>query len=210
MQTRIRETERRIQDANVMLLKVSKQLRRVDHSVGAHVERAQRRVEAHRDARSRSVSIDQVLAYAHRLSYFTSAPPGWQPGAELGMYRPPRPEVQQWTKSHLYTQVPASIVALLPDDAQQQLIGNAAGALAVGGHHDAKGAAATLTVVGATDDDDDVSREPFFPPSNSSPGDPFRSPPRDINRRVEAPTNLDLDLNTDLSDEDDILNDDSE
>lgn len=44
----------------------------------------------------------RTLQYAHRLSFTTFAPPGYAPGAPLGLFRPPAPQEHQMCFSALH------------------------------------------------------------------------------------------------------------
>ncbi len=49
-----------------------------------------------------TAAVRRTLQYAHRLSYTTFAPPGYTPGAPLGLFRPPAPQEHQMCFSALH------------------------------------------------------------------------------------------------------------
>lgn len=53
---------------------------------------------------NKGVPVQDILAYAHRLSYTSFAPPGYIPGKSmLYMNKPPAPQTAQFQNSILYT-----------------------------------------------------------------------------------------------------------
>lgn len=46
--------------------------------------------------------VQGLLAYAHRLSYSTSAPLGYQPGQQLYFFKPPAPQEAEMRASQLH------------------------------------------------------------------------------------------------------------
>jgi hypothetical protein len=59
---------------------------------------------------SRGVDVDEVVAYAHKVSYTTSAPPNWNPSLpHMRMFLPPAPQdinILQGNIYHNSTSVP--------------------------------------------------------------------------------------------------------
>eukprot|EP01104_Vermistella_antarctica_P009145 TRINITY_DN232_c0_g1_i2.p1 TRINITY_DN232_c0_g1~~TRINITY_DN232_c0_g1_i2.p1 ORF type:complete len:400 (+),score=117.17 TRINITY_DN232_c0_g1_i2:225-1424(+) len=77
-----------------------------DQMLEAVIDKAQTKLRTMEMAKKNRLDPSEIITYSHKISYTTSAPPGWAPGESLMQFRPPHPQEGQMRAGVLYTQIP--------------------------------------------------------------------------------------------------------
>jgi len=85
------------------------QLRKVETMLQEAVEKGKEKLQLI-DSASKGANVEDLVAYAHKISATTSGPSGWSPeqGPLLPMYRPPAPQEDEMRSGILYAKALAA------------------------------------------------------------------------------------------------------
>ncbi|KAL6048771.1 Pilus assembly protein [Balamuthia mandrillaris] len=120
MQQKIAKLEEQVQDKDKLIAQLAIQLKAVEGlllnvieeskaSLGISREEEGETEEEHGKAAAaelsplKGIKVDEVVSYAHKISYTTAAPPNWNPSMPLLMFRPPAPQEEQIRAGLHYT-----------------------------------------------------------------------------------------------------------
>ncbi|EFA75401.1 putative mediator complex subunit 4 [Heterostelium album PN500] len=174
------------------------------------------------DIKERTISPEELISYAHKISGTTSAPYGYQSNLPLmPLYKPPAPQEDMMRSSTLFTRLPLNLLRFyglaekdlaLPSTPTTSLGGKGVSPISNNALDSDRDNADSASFDGMnTADDQSVStgagvgeQQPklLVPPPNL----PISTPP--FNKQGPMLTSLDLDLNPDLEDDDDDDDDD--
>ncbi|KAG0287509.1 hypothetical protein BGZ98_004620 [Dissophora globulifera] len=90
-QQRIRQVREEIEDQNKAIMAVVQNLIDAKKTLEASLEDQDQKQAVSADARSAQVSVSEIVAYANRLSNYTSAPPNFNPQDPNHPFEPPYP-----------------------------------------------------------------------------------------------------------------------
>ncbi|KAF9995283.1 hypothetical protein BGZ80_007066 [Entomortierella chlamydospora] len=90
-QRKIRQVRLEIEEQNKAIMSVIQSLRDAKLVLEANLEDLEERRAITADARSAEVSVAEIVAYANRLSNYTSAPPNFNPSDPNHPFEPPYP-----------------------------------------------------------------------------------------------------------------------
>jgi len=113
-QTKLLSLQQTINEKDAAIIEFAAQLHKAQHILQTVVDGAKEKLAAIARAKKGAIEVDDLVAYSHRISASTSAPPSWStvPANErkLGLFIPPNPQDAEMKKSHLMAQV-----QLMPD-----------------------------------------------------------------------------------------------
>ncbi|KAF9199230.1 hypothetical protein BGZ49_010676 [Haplosporangium sp. Z 27] len=90
-QRKIRQVRLEIEEQNKAIMNVIQDLRDAKQVLEANLEDLEEKRAVSADARSAEVSVSEIVAYANRLSNYTSAPPNFNPADPNHPFEPPYP-----------------------------------------------------------------------------------------------------------------------
>ncbi|KAF9438404.1 hypothetical protein BGZ76_008058 [Entomortierella beljakovae] len=90
-QQRIRKVRLEIEEQNKAIMKVIQSLRDAKQVLESNFEDLEEKRAVTADARSAEISVNEIIAYANRLSNYTSAPPNFNPADPNHPFEPPYP-----------------------------------------------------------------------------------------------------------------------
>lgn len=111
-QQRLARLQGEVEKKDRVVEELASQLRRVQAILQRVIDSTSVKLVAKGDALSQdhAVDVDEVVAYAHKVSYTTSAPPNWNPNLpHMRMFQPPAPQeinILQGNYYHNTTNVP--------------------------------------------------------------------------------------------------------
>ncbi|KAL6042912.1 Mediator of RNA polymerase II transcription subunit 4, partial [Balamuthia mandrillaris] len=122
MQQKIAKLEEQVQDKDKLIAQLAIQLKAVEGlllnvieeskaSLGISREEEEGETEEENGKAAaaaelsplKGIKVDEVVSYAHKISYTTAAPPNWNPSMPLLMFRPPAPQEEQIRAGLHYT-----------------------------------------------------------------------------------------------------------
>ncbi|KAF9940814.1 hypothetical protein BGZ67_006664 [Mortierella alpina] len=90
-QRKIRQVRQEIDEQNKAIMTVIQTLREAKQVLESNLENLEEKRAASAEARSAEVSVGEIVAYANRLSNYTSAPPNFNPSDPNQTFEPPYP-----------------------------------------------------------------------------------------------------------------------
>ncbi|KAF9177686.1 hypothetical protein BGZ51_008465 [Haplosporangium sp. Z 767] len=90
-QRRIRQVQQEIEEQNKAIMTVIQNLRDAKQVLESDLENLEEKRAASAEARLAEVSVSEIVAYANRLSNYTSAPPNFNPSDPNQPFEPPYP-----------------------------------------------------------------------------------------------------------------------
>ncbi|KAG0195641.1 hypothetical protein BGX28_000945 [Mortierella sp. GBA30] len=90
-QQKIRQVRQEIEEQNKAIMTVIQSLREAKQVLESNLENLEEKRAASAEARSAEVSVGEIVAYANRLSNYTSAPPNFNPNDPNANFEPPYP-----------------------------------------------------------------------------------------------------------------------
>ncbi|KAF9568128.1 hypothetical protein EC968_003102 [Mortierella alpina] len=90
-QRKIRQVRQEIDEQNKAIMTVIQTLREAKQVLESNLENLEEKRAASAEARSAEVSVGEIVAYANRLSNYTSAPPNFNPSDPNQIFEPPYP-----------------------------------------------------------------------------------------------------------------------
>ncbi|KAF9950377.1 hypothetical protein BGZ70_001401 [Mortierella alpina] len=90
-QRKIRQVRQEIDEQNKAIMTVIRTLREAKQVLESNLENLEEKRAASAEARSAEVSVGEIVAYANRLSNYTSAPPNFNPSDPNQIFEPPYP-----------------------------------------------------------------------------------------------------------------------
>ncbi|KAF9944898.1 hypothetical protein BGZ72_001856 [Mortierella alpina] len=90
-QRKIRQVRQEIDEQNKAIMTVIQTLREAKQVLESNLENLEEKRAASAEARSAEVSVGEIVAYANRLSNYTSAPPNFNPSDPNQNFEPPYP-----------------------------------------------------------------------------------------------------------------------
>lgn len=105
-QQQIQAIQAEISRKDEIILELAQQLKKAEQLLEDAVNRGRSRLDVIRKAEEGARDPEELVDYAHKVSYTTSAPPGWQPNMPLIMHRPPAPQEDEMRSGILYQTLP--------------------------------------------------------------------------------------------------------
>eukprot|EP01114_Cavostelium_apophysatum_P015072 TRINITY_DN4035_c0_g1_i1.p1 TRINITY_DN4035_c0_g1~~TRINITY_DN4035_c0_g1_i1.p1 ORF type:complete len:188 (-),score=53.72 TRINITY_DN4035_c0_g1_i1:129-692(-) len=91
-QLRIANIKKEIEEKDRSIQQIAFQLKKAEGLLEEVVEDAKSKLAVIETSDEGSVLPEELIAYAHKISYTSAPPVGWVQGMPLGMFRPPQPQ----------------------------------------------------------------------------------------------------------------------